>query len=211
VRRRDDRRPHRGRIGRSTRSTRWVPLAAVVVLSVAVTACGGGTASPQAATTSVPGAPDTATSAPSSAAAGSQPSSDPCALADPVDAQAVLGPLAGAPLAKSAMSGDSRGLVLNCVFSAAADPAKVVDYTQRLNFGRALFEQSRDVSAATNVITGTDAYWMPSGPGLLVLDGEDLVAITFRNVPVDQARAQAMMDHALRLRHASSSPTTAPR
>jgi len=211
VRRQHDRRPHDGRLSRSTRSARWVPLATAVALSLAVTACGGGgTTSPEAATTSVPGTPDTA-AAPSSTTAGGQPSADPCALADPVEVQALLGPLAGAPVASSAMSGDGRGLVLNCVFSAAADPTKVVDFTQRLNLGRALFEQNRDASAATNVITGTDAYWMPSGPRLLALDGEDLVATSFRKVPVDRARAQAMMDHALGLRHASSSTTTAPR
>jgi hypothetical protein len=96
------------------------------------------------------------------------------------------------------MSADGAGLVLNCVFSSS-DGSKTVDYVQRLNSGRAKFEQSRAAAGAV-VAAGTDAYWIPAKTQLLALDGNDLVAILFQGVQVDLPTAKSMLVRSLALR-----------
>jgi hypothetical protein len=93
------------------------------------------------------------------------------------------------------MSSDGAGLVLNCTFSST-DGSKSVDYVQRLNSGRAKFEQSRAAEGAV-VDAGQDAYWIPAKTQLLALDGSDLVAILFHGVQIDLPTAKAMLATAL--------------
>ena len=190
----------------------------------ALTSCGGGSGVSSARTTVVtttvsttigPADSGGAGPSPTSADAKSGPSPDPCAIADAGAVQTILGAPPGPPKPTHEMSADGTGLVLNCVFLDKSDQTREVDFVQRLNSGRASFEKNRAAAAARAVggvvPVGADGYWdvAPSGPQLLALDGNDLVAVLFRGLTVDLGVAKPLMDHALAVRHAATPTATA--
>jgi hypothetical protein len=129
---------------------------------------------------------------PTTAPQGGAP--DPCGLADPARVAPLLDGDAGTPVSSNEMSGDGAGPVLTCTF-ATDDGSKAVTYVQRLGMGREKFESSRDATAGA-VAVGDDGYWVPSSTRLLVMDGDDLVAVLFSGVDVDLPTAEALLDDA---------------
>ena len=143
-------------------------------------------------------APDRSTTTAAAAA------TDPCALADHAEVDRLLGGPSVVATSSSEMSGDGAGLVLNCVYAAQGDDSRAVGFVQREGFGRAGFEESRAATAeATSLDSG--GYWVPSKQQALVLDGEDLVAVRFLGVEVDQATAERVLSDAVERRRVGAS------
>ena len=102
--------------------------------------------------------------------------------------------------------GDERrraGLVLNCVYAAQATTS-CGGFVQREGFGRAGFEESRAATAEATSL-GSAGYWVPSKQQALVLDGEDLVAVRFLGVEVDQATAERVLSDPVERRRVGAS------
>lgn len=143
-------------------------------------------------------APDRSTTTAATAA------TDPCALADHAEVDRLLGGPSVVATSSSEMSGDGAGLVLNCVYAAQGDDSRAVGFVQREGFGRAGFEESRAATAEATSL-GSAGYWVPSKQQALVLDGEDLVAVRFLGIEVDQATAERVLSDAVDRRHVGAS------
>jgi len=169
-----------------------------LLLWVAISSVAAGCSSTETNRASTTEAPDRSTTTTAAAA------TDPCALADRAEVDELLGGPSVVATSSSEMSGDGVGLVLNCVYAAQGDDSRAVGFVQREGFGRAGFEESRAATAEATSL-GSAGYWVPSKQQALVLDGEDLVAVRFLGVEVDQATAERVLSDAVERRRVGAS------